>query len=301
MLRRLNGKGMKVEPECFPCFIRQAAFSLERAGAGAVSKKRVLGAVLEEMERADTEKSPAHATTLMHRRIRRMLGRDPFGEVKSRYNAIALRLYDGLKDTAERSAEPLLAAARLAIAGNIIDFGIFDTVDLPGAVDRALSDPLDVDHFGFFKEEVERAGEILYLLDNAGEAVLDRILIEELTGMGKKVTAVVKGGPVINDCTMEDARQAGIAEICEVIDNGSDAVGTVLESVSGEFLRRFRQSPLVISKGQGNFETLLAEEGNIFFLFQAKCEVVSRLLGLNTGAMLLLGAGGRFHGNRKAR
>jgi uncharacterized protein with ATP-grasp and redox domains len=96
------------------------------------------------------------------------------------------------------SPDPLLTASRLAIAGNIIDFGIFASVDLEGTIERALGGPLAVDHSGRFREEVSRAGSILYLLDNSGEVVFDRLLIEELVALGKKVTAVVKGSPVIN-------------------------------------------------------------------------------------------------------
>jgi uncharacterized protein with ATP-grasp and redox domains len=114
--------------------------------------------------------------------------------------------------------------------------------------------------------------------------------MEELIALGKHVTAVVKGSPVINDCTMNDAREAGIGEICDVIDNGSDAVGTILEMVSAEFRERFRgNGSLIISKGQGNFETLMGEPGNIFYLFQSKCEVLSGVLELPRGSMLLVG------------
>jgi uncharacterized protein with ATP-grasp and redox domains len=263
---------------------------LMQAEAPEGTRHEVVRAVLRELGKADPGKSPAHATTFMHRRIREMLGRDPFARVKSRYNSIAMDLYPRLKKMVSESHDPLFTATRLAIAGNIIDFGIFTSVDLEGTIERALSGPLAVDNYERFREEVLRAGSILYLLDNTGEAVFDRLLIEELVALGKKVTAVVKGGPVINDCTMSDAREAGIAEVCEVIDNGSDAVGTILEMVSPDFRARFRgNGSLIISKGQGNFETLLEEKGNIFYLFQSKCDVLSGVLELPQGSMLLVG------------
>jgi uncharacterized protein with ATP-grasp and redox domains len=126
--------------------------------------------------------------------------------------------------------------------------------------------------------------------------------------MGKEVTAVAKGGPIINDCTVSDALEAGLDGLCEVIDNGSDAVGTILETTPRRFRERFREAPLIISKGQGNFETLLGgvadpsppmeplgtgslSAGEIFFLFQSKCGVVSEVLGLPIGAMLLAKGG----------
>ncbi|MGD1075540.1 MAG: ARMT1-like domain-containing protein, partial [Thermodesulfovibrionales bacterium] len=139
--------------------------------------------------------------------------------------------------------------------------------------------------------------EVLYLLDNAGEIVFDRILIEAIQSFGKKVTAVVKGSAIINDCTYEDALETALTEVCEVIDNGSDAVGTIVEWTSPEFQRIYRQSPFLISKGQGNFETVSEPEKAIFYLFQSKCEVVSKELGLSLGSMIL--SKSRFAAKRK--
>ncbi len=307
-------KTMKVHPDCFPCFMRQCLIAIKQAGKNGVDENAVMKAALADIERADLEKSPAHATTSMHRTLRRMLGGDPFKAIKGQYNKIALELYDSLKGEIARSAEPLATASRLAIAGNVIDFGIYSTIDIEGTVQRALSEPLAVDHSNSFRKAVAGAGDILYLLDNAGEIVFDRLLIEQLVNEGKKVTAVVKASPVINDSTMEDAREAGLTEVCTVVDNGSDAVGTILESTSDDFKARYKGAGLVISKGQGNFETLLDSAGGtssplqdppklpkgdsvppwdppkkIFFLFQSKCSVVSEVLGLPEGSMLLVG------------
>lgn len=134
---------------------------------------------------------------------------------------------------------------------------------------------------------VSNTDKILYLTDNAGEIVFDSLLIETLLSLGKKVKAVVKGSPVINDSTVEDAIESGLTGLCEVVDNGSDAVGTILQWTSSSFQETFKNAQLVISKGQGNFETLTGAEKKIFFLFQSKCDVVSKELGLSTGSMLL--------------
>ncbi|GAB4389067.1 MAG: ARMT1-like domain-containing protein [Thermodesulfovibrionales bacterium] len=288
-----DGKPFRVDPECYPCFLRQAVIALEACASEEALRHRVMKAVLQDMERMDTARSPAHATTSMHRTIRRMTCPDPFGGIKRQYNEKALALYPGLRDLSLRSPEPLLTAARLAIAGNAIDFGIYRSVDVEAAVKRALEEPLAVDGSGEFLEAVGRARDILFLLDNAGEAVFDRILMEVLAMGGKRVTAVAKGSPVINDCTVEDARQAGVDAAAALVDNGSDAVGTILETTSPAFRERFAASDLIISKGQGNFETLMDRPENIFFLFQSKCKVLSRFLGLEPGSMLLVGPGGR--------
>lgn len=226
---------MRVHLDCFPCFLRQTIIALRYGTKDTELQEKVLKAVLDEIERADTSRPPAYTTTFIHRKIRRLLQRDPFKEIKSEYNQIALRLYPFLKRMVLESSDPLWTASRLAIAGNVIDFGIFTSVDIEGTIKRALHSPLTVDEYQSFKAALSDVQEILYLLDNAGEIVFDRILIETIASYGKRVLAVVKGASVINDCTEADAIETGLSEVCEVIDNGSDAVGTILEWTSDDF------------------------------------------------------------------
>jgi uncharacterized protein with ATP-grasp and redox domains len=278
---------MKVHLDCFPCFLRQALIALRLGTNDESLQEAILKSILKDIQNADTSKPPAFTTTFIHRRIRQMLGNDPFKEIKSRYNQIALGLLASLKSMIEKSEDPLWTSTRLAIAGNVIDFGIFTSVDIEGAINKALNNHLAIDDYSLFKNAIFSTDEILYLTDNAGEIVFDRLLIETLTKNGRKVKAVVKGSPVINDSTIEDAQESGITKICEVIDNGSEAVGTILEMTSPAFQEIFKNSQLVISKGQGNFETLTGTRKNIFFLFQTKCDVISKELGLPPGLMLL--------------
>jgi hypothetical protein len=278
---------MHVKLDCFPCFLRQALIALRLGTKDESEQERILKSTLEYIENADTSKPPAYTTTFIHSKIRQMLGRDPFKEIKSEYNQIALKLYPSLRNLVEKSDDPLWASTRLAIAGNVIDFGIFTSIDIEGAIEKALHNPLAVDDYYALKEAVSFTDEILYLTDNAGEIVFDKILIETLIKFGKRVKVATKGSPVINDSTIEDARQTGLEEICEVIDNGSEAVGTILEWTSPAFQKIFNDAPFIISKGQGNFETLVGKDKTIFFLFQSKCDVVSKELGLSNGSMLL--------------
>jgi uncharacterized protein with ATP-grasp and redox domains len=278
---------MRVHLDCFPCFLRQSLIALRLGTRDKALQEVILKSVLEDIRSADTSKPPAFTTTFIHRKIRQMLGKDPFKEIKSEYNQVALKLYPSLKTAVEESPDPLRTAARLAIAGNVIDFGIFTSIDIEGTIRRALDGQLAVDDYGVFTDAVSTSDEILYLTDNAGEIVFDRLLIEALVSSGKKVKAVVKGSPVINDSTTEDAIESGLTSVCEVIDNGSEAVGTMLDWVSPSFRQKFKNAQLIISKGQGNFETLTGSEKKIFFLFQSKCDVVSKELGLSIGSMLL--------------
>lgn len=278
---------MKVHLDCFPCFLKQSLIALRYGTKDKDLQEKILKDVLDDIQSADTSKPPAYATTFIHKKIRDLLEKDPFRDIKSEYNQIALKLYPSLTNKVKASSDPLWTASRLAIAGNVIDFGIFTSVDIEGAIERALNNPLTTDDYQPFKTGLADAEEALYLLDNAGEIVFDRILIETMQSLGKRVVAVVKGAAVLNDCTIEDARETGLTEICEVIDNGSDAVGTILEWTSPSFQQRYREAPFIISKGQGNFETLYDPEKTIFYLFQSKCEVISKELGLSLGSMIL--------------
>jgi damage-control phosphatase, subfamily I len=278
---------MNTRIECFPCFLRQTVIALDQVSSPPELEEEILRDALSILQGAAMSRPPAYTGTLLHRMIRQKLGVDPFEKVKSEYNGIAMRLYPTLKERIRTGKDPLWIAARLAIAGNIIDFGIFTSVDIDRAVADALKEFIAVDEYDLFIEAVDRASMVLYLLDNAGEIVFDRLLIEELVRQGKRVTAAVKGSPVLNDVTMNDARSINLPELCDVLDNGSDAIGTILEWTSPEFQALFHSADLIISKGQGNFETISGNGKSAYHLFQSKCDVVSKDLGLSPGSMIL--------------
>jgi len=278
---------MNTRIDCFPCFLRQTVIALNQVYTPPELQEEILRNALSILQNAEMNRPPAYTGTLVHRMIRKRLGMDPFHKVKSEYNGIAMRLYPGMKERVRDGKDPLWTAARLAIAGNIIDFGIFTSVDIDRAVADALKEEISVDEYDSFSAAVEEATEVLYLLDNAGEIVFDRLLIEELVRKGKTVRAVVKGSPVLNDVTFADASRINLHEICELLDNGSDAIGTILEWTSQEFQAQFHSADLIISKGQGNFETISGNGKSAYHLFQSKCDVVSKDLGLSPGSMIL--------------
>ncbi len=285
----MSKKRFVVQPECFPCFLRQVNISLSQTSLPREDKIAIIKQTLPEVENTDSTTTPAHSTTFLHRKIRRLLGSDPFHEIKRRYNQIALGLYDHLKEIVNNSDDPLFTATRLAIAGNSIDFGIYKSVDIEAEISRALEEKLAWDDYSRFKESLNEVDHLLYLLDNAGEIVFDRILIETLANMDISVTAVVKGSPVINDATMDDAKETGLIKCARVVTNGSDCIGTILPWCSQEFKKLYNSNLVILSKGQGNFETLCDEtKRDIFFLFQAKCDVVADFIGVKKGSMLLI-------------
>ncbi len=295
---------MRIFLDCIPCFIRQALDAARLATDDMQIHEQVLQEVLVLAKDLDMSQSPPIMGQKIHRLIRELVGiEDPYRDVKRRFNNAALQLYSGMRTYIVESKDMLETAIRLAIAGNIIDFGVNGKLhesELEQTVSECLAAEFPDIQLRSFRQAVNEAEEILYIADNAGEIIFDRLLIEQLPI--EKVTVVVKGSPVINDATMEDAMLAGLPKIVEVIDNGSDAPGTILESCSRPFLARFEKADLIIAKGQGNYETLSDVDKNIFFILKAKCPVIAEHLDCELDQMILrrsdafTGAGNRAEG-----
>ncbi len=279
---------MKTYLDCIPCFLRQTLDAVRLVTDNKATHERLFNEILHAACAVDPHQPPPAMGQRIHRRIRELVGQsDPYAAAKERSNQLALRLLPDLRTRVDASDSPLVAAVRLAIAGNVIDMGVNVTLTderITASIDAALRAPLygDVDSLARAVNDVDR---ILYLADNAGELVFDRLLLERLPLA--KVTVVVRGAPVINDATLADARVAGLLELVEVIDNGSDAPGTILEDCSAAFQRRFDAADLIIAKGQGNFETLTDVPKDIFFAFMAKCPVIAREVGCDVGSAIL--------------
>ncbi|GAF84364.1 unnamed protein product, partial [marine sediment metagenome] len=253
----------------------------------------VLRETLRLAARMRFDRSPPWMGQRIHRLLREATGNpDPYSEVKNRSNALALELYPTLKERVRASADQFGTAVRLAVAGNVIDFARRSSLsddDVLQSIEDAMDDPLDLAAVDDFRRSIEQADDILYLADNAGEIVFDRLLIERMPR--DRVTLVVRGSPVINDATREDAEAAGLTSLVPVMDNGSDVPGTIVETCSSEFRARYERCDLVIAKGQGNYETLVGEDQNIFFLFKVKCPVVARDIGCDVGRVVVFHQG----------
>jgi uncharacterized protein with ATP-grasp and redox domains len=282
---------VKTELECLPCFFRQITRTLNYTGVNGDRRRSALRKAEKVIERASLEDVPARITTLIHQILREETGVDPYKQIKESYNLIARDRLPLLREMASRGFDRLEGSVRIAIAGNVIDFGIYDNIDLDRSLSESFCLPLSEIDYRNFAQAVENARRILYLCDNAGEIVFDRVLIETLREKGKDVTAVVKGSPVINDATLDDAVAAGLMECgAAVIDNGNDGIGTLLEACSPRFLDAYRSADLIVSKGQANYETLMqTKDKRIFFLFKVKCPVVARVLSRENGEIILMG------------
>ena len=279
---------MKTHLDCLSCIVRQSLDSARRVTDDEQLHEQLLREVLGAAAQMDFDQSPPVMAQTIHRRLRELIGqKDPYRQAKEDFNRLALDLLPKYRQRMEQAENPLEVAARLAIAGNVIDLGVKSEIEeqeVLDAVEACLTDTLHGD-IGRFAKAIEGAKSILYLTDNAGEIVFDRLLIEQLPQ--ERVTVAVKGSPVINDATYVDAEAAGLTDLVRVIDNGSDAPGTVLEDCSPEFQRLFAETDLIVSKGQGNFETLGESSRPIHFLLRVKCPVVARDTGCPVGSLLL--------------
>jgi len=276
---------LKIALECIPCFVRQAFEAGGLVTSDNELRERILREVLSTLSEKSFDATPPSIGRDVHGIVKTLTGdNDPYYKAKQDSNTLALKLMPSLKGYIKDSLDPFETALRLSIAGNIIDYGQGDNIDeekIKNSISQCLNQPIERDSIEDLKKELSRASNILYLADNAGEIVFDRLLINELKQY--PVSLAVRGKPIINDALREDAAIAGIDKLIEVIDNGTDIPGTIIEECSQEFRERFFESDLIISKGQGNYETLSNTHKKIFFLLKVKCPVIARDIGCHEG------------------
>jgi damage-control phosphatase, subfamily I len=284
---------MKTYLDCIPCFYDQALKTARISGASEEVQREVLNHLSELVPCFSLDTTPAEMGRKIYAMVNKVTGKkDPYREIKEESNKMALKLYPEMKTKVKEARNPLLTAIRLSIIGNIIDFGIKDTAMIHEEIDKMLTGDYDLqvtsygDHFDYlaFYQHLLEVESILYLADNAGEVVFDRILIEHLVNYyHKNVIYVVKGKPVLNDALVDDAIFCGINHFANIISCGADSPGVILEYCSPEFMRIFNEAEMIISKGQGNYEALSGETNPLFFLLIAKCPVIARHLGCHVG------------------
>lgn len=275
---------MKISRECIHCLARQAVEIAEEATSNAAMQEEIIKMSIRELGEMSFDETAPEIAYRMHQHAKNITGiDDPYIRLKEQYNKIAQGIYERIIDEKwlEKTENPFDMACRLAIAGNIIDFSVGLKLEQADIV-KSVEDSIKYDIYGTgtaaLQEAVKRAKKIMYIDDNAGEIIFDKFLIEKLPL--DKVTYVVKGGPIVNDATMQDAISTGIIDLVRVIDNGHSAQGTILRDCSSIFKDEFGEADLIISKGQANFETLSDyKDKEIFYLLRAKCSSVAASIG----------------------
>ena len=272
---------MKTCVDCIPCFVDHGVHNAKMASADPETVKAMVAKVLDELGRHPYEMPPPFMARKINQIVRAASqGRDLYIEEKDNSTRFAHEVLISIQEELSAQPDQFEAAVRLSIAGNIIDYGVDRTFKLDSAKARiveAFDAPLDRAAIKSLQNAMERAKDILYITDNCGEAVFDRLLIEPFKG---KVTLAVRGQPILNDLTRRELASSGLDGLAaKLIDTGDCTPGVCFEHSSKEFIDAFNSAELIVAKGQGNYETLSDTKRPVFFLFRAKCKVVTDSLG----------------------
>lgn len=272
---------------CFFCFARTFEVLLEKENLSLTDKNTFTNQMVELYRQSSGSFSAPAFAREMHMALRHLTcNADPHKEAKQKSNDLVLGQYHLLKAQILESPNPYDTALRLAIAGNIIDLAICSEYDLPATIKQVISTDFAVDSSKELKADLAMAQRVLYLGDNAGEIVFDKLFIETL--MQQNLTYVVRGSSIINDATIYDARYVGIDRVADVISNGYDAPSTMFDCCSNEFKNAFMQADVIIAKGQDNFEGLFRHSPKDFYSsLMAKCNVIAEALGVRKGDFVI--------------
>jgi uncharacterized protein with ATP-grasp and redox domains len=284
-----------MRPECYLCYKKTVERLLAKIHTDETTANEFIASIRDLFDRNLETPMPLLALKFYRMVNRYFKGVNVYEEEKFYSNDILLRQYSYWKNFISNSNDSFKTAAKLAVIGNIIDYGAHTVEkDISGQIKSLTSRKLKIDRTYDFKNEIEKAVSILYLGDNAGEIVFDKLFIETIDHPG--ITYVVRGKPVINDVTLKDARQCEMEKVCRVISNGFDAPSTLLECCSDEFMDAYLNADLVISKGQGNFEGLMdVGEPRIFYMLMVKCKPIADLLGVEEGDLLITDMKFQYH------
>lgn len=272
---------MKIELDCLSCIFRQVL----EAGRMTTSNKKLLREIIDDYATMIPHIKETDTAPLVVFRIQKIIKektnkKDPYNKFKENHIKRALTLYPEVKNIIEESEKTLVSALIMSAMGNSIDAGVGLEVDIDTCIKHAVNKGFSYSDFNKFKQKLENSNNLLIIADNAGEAVFDKLLIEELNKLyNLDIIYAVRGEPILNDVTINEANKIGINKICELISSECDTPGLILERTSKDFQKIFKKADIIISKGQGNFEGLSEIKGPIFFLLKAKCELVAKKLG----------------------
>lgn len=266
--------------DCIACIVNQSNDLATKYIDDSKERFEFLNEVLKIISETEYNRTAPIITAKIMRLIKRHTAtEDLFVEEKRSFNNKMLKLYPKFKAYIEDSSDPIKAALKLSIAGNVIDTGALEEVNdkmIDDVLKKSEDDEISEKLYNQLLDDLEQSEHLLYIGDNAGEIVLDKLLIEQIKDKFKNliITYSVRGEPIYNDVTKKDARQVGIDDYAKVIDNGTDLPGTDLLEVSKAFLEVFNSSEVIISKGQGNFESLSGCQKNVYYLLLCKCEML---------------------------
>ena len=283
---------MKISYECGPCFLRQAREAMDLSTDDENLKMETMEEIFKYLGGVFKEGTNSNKTgSMMHKIIKQKTGCiDPYYKEKIEGNEIALKYLPDVKEILKRDSS-LENYVKIAIIGNILDFGAFTLDDdIESVIKSSLEKELTIKDIEEFEDSLKKHDKVLYLVDNTGEIVFDKLLLEKIKEYDLDITIAVKSEPILNDACMAEALVAGLDEFGEIVEIGCGTVGYVDSEISDEFREIFKSHEFVISKGMGNYEGLTEidlSDKDIYFLLCAKCNTISRDIGVNLHDMLL--------------
>lgn len=288
MLGALHSKGsysMNAGEECIDCLVKFCKRTLDRCEMEGDEKQALLADIQEELEHISLELSPAAIADYATGIIKKKVGiEDLYRDDKREQNRKALEVYPQLKEMVNKARDRLKTAFLIAATGNIIDLGAHADFDVEAILRDFSSISFVKDDFEVFRDELKRAGTLLFIADNCGEIIFDRVMLEEIEGIRKIVA--VKTIPFINDVTINDVYGTGVEDTAEIIETGTCNLDFSYPDINPDFVSLFKAADIVISKGHANFEALHGKRRDIFFLLRAKCDVVARVIGITKGGFI---------------
>ncbi len=275
--------------KCLICQIKSLEQRFEKFRIAEQDRDNLMGEIIEELAKASKRNFFSPETTRSI--IARLKGfsniKDPYAKEKEEGNQLLLKRYDEFKALIATSADPFNTALRLAVAGNIIDFGPTTHFDIESTINKVLASDFAIDHSLQLKDKISQAKTILYLGDNCGEIVLDKLFLETISH--PNVWFAHRDSPILNDATEKEALEVGINKYARLISNGDDSPSTLLHRVSNGFREIYNTADLIISKGMGNYEGLMYEKDRrLFYLLMIKCPVIAEKTGTNTGDFVVM-------------
>ena len=277
---------MKVTPDCVPCLMKRILFQARLLDNGCESDA-VAAALKIYAEEYEPGRNSAEVATEVHRAAYDVMKADPYYQMKLDADRIAGEFLDQVTQYVESSEDPFAAAIRVAVIGNIMDFGVGLAIERPEQFrDRfqaLLDQGIGSDDTEKLRQKLKESKSILYFFDNCGESQFDKFLIKEIQKMGVRVVGVVRGQAILNDVTLEDAQRIGLDKILDrVVSTGLFAIGANLSKAGGDLKEELQKADLILAKGMANYESLSDQDAGIpkVFILRTKCEPVARSLGV---------------------
>ena len=266
--------------DCVPCMIRQALEAARMTTNDIEIHDKIISESLNLMTNYRKYRNSPDLAREIHRIVKEQTKlADPYLKIKERDLKTAISIYPYLKEFLHRKENKLYWALKIAATGNNIDAAVYNDINIKQCIEKELEKDFSICDIDIMENKLQDASNVLIIGDNTGETIFDKVMIENFSHL--TITYGVRSEFIINDVTEKEAIASGLDQVSKIISTGCSAPGAILEDCSDEFIDIYNKSDIIISKGQGNYEALSEEKGNIFFLLKAKCPMISRKLNVN--------------------